>query len=85
MEIILNFLNDPIVLIILFIGVLVGLIIKSRTLIIIVFAIAAIAGLRHTLLGNFIQENPTFASVLFIGGMVLLVFILIYNVFAKVK
>jgi len=82
---IIEFLDDPIMLIILFLGVLIGLIIKSRTLIIIVFALAAIGGLKHFLMGGFVLENTTLASILFITGLLLMAFVVIYLVLVRVK
>ncbi len=64
---IIEFIDDPIMLIILFLGILIGLIIKSRLLIVIVFGLTAISGLKHYLMGNFIVENTVLTSILFIG------------------
>ena len=82
---IIEFVDDPIMLIILFLGILVGLIIKSRLLIIIVFGLTAISGLKHYLMGNFIVENTVLASILFIAGMVMVAFVIICLVLVKIK
>jgi hypothetical protein len=82
---IIGFIDDPIMLIILFLGILVGLIIKSRLLIVIVFGLTAISGLKHYLMGNFIVENTVLASILFIAGMVMVAFVIIYLVLVKIK
>jgi hypothetical protein len=82
---IIEYIDDPIMLIILFIGVLVGLLIRSRWLIIIVFALAAMSGLKHYLMGNFVLENTLLASILFVVGMVLVAFVIIYQVLVKIE
>jgi hypothetical protein len=82
---IIEFVDDPIMLIILSLGILVGLIIKSRLLIVIVFGLTAISGLKHYLMGNFIVENTVLASILFIAGMVLVAFVIICLVLVKIK
>lgn len=82
---IIEFLDDPVMLIILLIGIIVGLIIKSRVLIIIIFALAAIGGLKHFLMGGFVLENTTLAIILFITGMVFVAFIIIYLVLVRTK
>jgi hypothetical protein len=82
---IIEFIDNPIMLIILFLGILVGLIIKSRLLIVIIFGLTALSGLKHYLMGNFIVENTVLASILFITGMVMVAFVIIYLVLTKIK
>jgi len=81
----LNYLSDPVLLTILFLSLIIGLIIKSRLVIMIVFALAAIGGLNHFLMKGFILENTNLASFLFLAGAFLIAIVLIYNALIKIK